>query len=184
MVAVSVAFTWGTDEAERRGRYPCDGLVTAVEGEYYRGITVRAGAGTLFRWLCQLRAAPYSYDWIDNGGRPSPRELTPGLEALAVGQAVMRIFRLEDFEVPRHLTLTLSAATPAGRAFGALAVSYVVAPVAGGRCRLLVKLAVRYPRGVRGSVMRRLLPWGDLVMMRRQLLNLKRLAEASANGRP
>jgi hypothetical protein len=30
---------------------------------------------------------------------------------------------------------------------------------------------------VTGALMRQLLPWGDLVMMRRQLLNLKALAE-------
>jgi len=154
--------------------------VAGAEAEYYRGITVRAGAATLFRWLCQLRTAPYSYDWIDNGGRGSPRTLTPGLDALAIGQSVMRILRLEDFEIPRHLTLALPPGTPAARVFGALAVSYVVVPITAGQCRLLVKLAIRYRRGARGWLMRRLLPWGDLVMMRRQLLNLKRLAEISA----
>jgi hypothetical protein len=43
---------------------------------------------------------------------------------------------------------------------------------------LLAKLRVGYPRGLAGWLMRIVLPPGDLVMMRRQLLTLKRLAEA------
>ncbi|MCX5731216.1 MAG: hypothetical protein NTY18_07665 [Deltaproteobacteria bacterium] len=34
------------------------------------GVTVAAPATVLFRWLCQLRVAPYSYDRLDDG---SPR---------------------------------------------------------------------------------------------------------------
>jgi hypothetical protein len=49
------------------------------------------------------------------------------------------------------------------------------------RCRLLVKLAVQRPPGVWGKVMRALLPWGDLIMMRKQLLNFKQLAEGGDN---
>ena len=47
-------------------------------------------------------------------------------------------------------------------------------------CRLLVKLLVRYPGGVYGAFLRAFLPWGDLVMMRKQLLTLKALAETAA----
>jgi hypothetical protein len=42
---------------------------------------------------------------------------------------------------------------------------------------VLVKMIVRYPRGLQGTLMRWGLPWGDLVMMRGQLLNFKALAE-------
>jgi len=57
--------------------------------------------------------------------------------------------------------------------------SYLIVPKTDRECRLLAKLRVRYPRGLMGSLMRLVLPPGDLVMIRRELLDLKRLAEAS-----
>ena len=64
--------------------------------------------------------------------------------------------------------------------FGNLAVSYVVVPAGPGESHLVVKLVTVPAGGVVGAVMRRRLPAGDLVMMRRQLLNLKALVEATA----
>jgi hypothetical protein len=147
----------------------------------FRAVDVAAPPAVVFRWLCQLRVAPYSYDWIDNLGRRSPRRLTPGLERLAVGQRLMGFFELVAFEPDRHLTV-VAKAFGLGALMGQLAASYVVVPRGERSARLVVKLVVRYPRGPVGWVMRQLLPWGDLVMMRRQLLTLKGLAEASANG--
>lgn len=174
---MAVAYTWGTEKAERRLPFPCDRCVERADAAYFRGITVRSSPATVFRWLCQMRVAPYSYDWIDNGGRRSPRALTPGLEHLAVGQSMMRIFTLVDFAKDRHLTLRIKHGTGAFSLFGDLALTYLIVPETTERCRLLVKIVARYPRGFTGALMRWGLPWGDLVMMRRQLLNLKALAE-------
>ena len=176
---MSAAYTWGTQEPEQRLPFPCDRCIERPDAAYYRGITVRATPATLFRWLCQLRVAPYSYDWIDNGGRRSPRTLTPGLEDLAAGQSMMRIFSLVEFAKDRHLTLRIKHGTGAFSLFGDLAITYLIVPECAARCRLLVKLLVRYPPGLTGTLMRWGLPWGDLVMMRRQLLNLRARAESS-----
>lgn len=169
---------WGMTDAEQALPFPCDGLIVPADDELYRAVTVRAPAPIVFRWLCQLRVAPYSYDWIDNAGRQSPPRLIPGLDALVVGQPVMTIFTLIDFEPGRQLTLRMTPHTGAARSFGDIAVSYCVV-AHGPHSRLLVKLLVRYPPGITGAVMRRVLPPGDWIMMRRQLLNLRRLAEQS-----
>jgi hypothetical protein len=171
--------TWGVEPAETAIEFPCDRLDGGFDADYYRGVTVHATPAAVYRWLCQLRAAPYSYDWIDNGGRRSPRHLIPGLENLAIGQTMMTIFDLIDFEPDRHVTVRIKPGSSAQRLFGDVAGSYLVVPREGDGCRLLAKLRVRYPRGPRGWLMRTLLPPGDLIMMRRQLLNLKRLAEAA-----
>jgi hypothetical protein len=172
-----ISHDWGTTSSERALPFPCDALIPNPDDVLFRGVTIAAPAERIFRWLCQLRAAPYSYDWLDNGGRRSPREPTPGLENLAVGQSVMRIFTLAAFEPDRHLTIRVKPSTSASPTFGDVAATYLILPVPDGTCRLLAKLLVVYPRGVSGALMRRLLPWGDLIMMRRQLLNLKQLAE-------
>ena len=98
-----------------------------------------------FRWLCQLKVAPYSYDLIDNFGRRSPKELTPGVENLARGQKLMGIFELVDFERDGHLTVTMSDPR-AISIFGRIALSYVVLPISHDPCRLVAKMLVRYPR--------------------------------------
>jgi len=175
---LSVAHTWGTSAVERALSFPCDAFVERMDVACWRGVSVHADAATTFRWLCQLRAAPYSYDWIDNLGRRSPRTLTPGLDQLEVGQRVMTIFDLVAFERDRHLTLRTRRFAPG--LWPAVAVSYLLRPLGARETRLLAKLAVQVRPGWLGAVASALLPWGDLVMMRRQLSNLKALAEASA----
>lgn len=172
-----VSHTWGTTPEERRHSFPCDGLICHPDDALFRGVTINAPADVVFRWLCQMRVAPYSYDLIDNGGRRSPQQLTPGLEQLAIGQNVMTIFVLADFELDRQFTIRIKPNSSASRTFGDIACSYLIIHSSPGTCRLLVKLVVKHSTSLKGKLLRPLLPWGDLIMMRRQLLNFKRLAE-------
>jgi len=173
----SVAWTWGTTAAERARSFPCDRWLPGADDALFRAVDVDAPAAVVFRWLCQLRAAPYSYDWIDNFGRQSPRTLTPGLDALAVGQRVMSFFEIVDFERNSHVTAVTRSAL-----FGDIAATYVVLPRDEATCRLVVKVLVHHPLPPLGWITRALLPWGDLVMMRKQLLTLKSLAEKKGAG--
>jgi hypothetical protein len=177
VAGVSVIDTWGSSVAERAADYPCDGLIAGPHRVVFRAVDVIAPAPIVFRWLCQLRVAPYSYDWIDNLGRRSPRRLVPGLEHLAVGQRLATIFRLVSFEEGRSITISSNTML-----FGRVAGTYRVDPVDDNRSRLVVKLAFSGRRGLHDLVLRLVLPAGDLVMMRKQLLTFKALAERDARN--
>ena len=60
---------WGTTADERQRRYPGDDLHLAEARVLFRAITIDAPVAVVFRWLCQLKVAPYSYDLLDNRGR-------------------------------------------------------------------------------------------------------------------
>ncbi len=165
---------WGVTAAEIAATYPCDRLVGTPVRRLTRGIDVDAPADVVFRWLCQLRVAPYSYDWIDNLGRRSPRVLTPGAERLAVGQSLL-IARIADFAPGDHITgLAMPAAA---RVFGVAALTYRVRSRSAKSSRLVVRLVVNEPVTRWQKIRCWLLGWGDLIMMRKQLITLKALAE-------
>jgi hypothetical protein len=171
----SVVETWGSTPHERQALYPCDELVESTYA-LFRAVDIDAPASVVFRWLCQLRKAPYSYDWLDNAGRRSPRQLADGLDHLETGQRFITIFRLASFEYGR--SITLDSNTPF---FGRVVVTYQVGEVNAHKSRLVVKVILSATAGLRGQwVTKRILPAGDLLMMRKQLLTLKALAERDA----
>jgi hypothetical protein len=126
---------------------------------------VRSSPQTLWQWVSQIRIAPYSYDWIDNLGRRSPQQLV-GLPEPVVGESFSTAARrpvgsIVAVQPPEHLT---------GEIMGTY-MSYLLVPD-GQSTRLLMKLVTAMSRWLTPG-----LSVGDLVMARRQLLNLKRLAE-------
>ena len=57
-----------------------------------RGITIDAPPEAVWPWLVQIgygRAGWYSYDWIDNDGRPSLDRIAPELQDLVVGSRIL-----------------------------------------------------------------------------------------------
>ena len=170
------AHTWGTTAAERDRCFPCDHALPGFNVACFRGVSIGAAPATVFAWLCQLRVGAYSYDWISHPGRHSPRRLDASLQQLAVGQPVMDVFDLVEFERDVHLTLRLRTPGP----FPPCAVSYVIVPVGADRCRLVVKLVLKLRPTARDRLAGILAPWLDWFMMRRQLLNLKALSEGAS----
>jgi hypothetical protein len=163
----NVGVNWGADASERAQPLPCDQLRASAPVRLDRALTVDAPPARVFRWLCQLKLAPYSYDALDNLGRRSPRELVAGCEQLAVGQRFMSIFSLRSFVYDEQITLN-SRRT---------AVTYAVRPQASST-RLLARVLFEPPgSGIPAALIGWGLAVGDLVMMRKQLLTLKALAE-------
>jgi len=181
--AVTTIRTWGSTAVERSVRYRCDDLVPAPSVALFRAVDVAAPPALAWRWVGQLRLAPYSHDLVDNLGRRSPRELDPALGPPRAGERAMTIFRV--VEAPgTEMTLRLQA--PSGRAARLLrplwspaAVTYRVVGRPGGS-RIVVKYVTADPGGLLGVLFRTLLPPGDLVMMRRQLRTLAALAARDA----
>jgi hypothetical protein len=164
-----VIASWGATASERSAALPCDALCPrGLQAD--RAISIDAPPSIVFAWLCQLRVAPYSYDMLDNFGRRSPAERNPELAHLEVGQRFMTIFTLQSFVDDEQITLRTKGA----------AVTYAVRPdgfdVRGTRLQVRVLFGGRRP-------VARMLALGDLVMMRKQLLTLKALAERSAPSR-
>lgn len=114
-----IAYTWGSTLEERLMSFSCDRYIENSDEAYLGAINVKAPTQILFRWLCQLQVGSYSYDWIDRLERiffpvqdsisdsPSPKQLLPGIENLAIGQRVMGVFKLVEFETNRHLTIVM-----------------------------------------------------------------------------
>lgn len=163
---------WGVSDAEVAASYPCDTFVDRPALRAWRGVDVAAPPQWVWPWVAQLRVAPYSYDWVDNGGRRSPRRLLD-LPEPQVGDPFTAtrgrpIGRLLAVEPGRSLT---------GEVLGAV-MTYVVAPVTSagsgdpGRSRLLLKVVMETSRPVAALV-----TLGDLVMARKQLLTWRDLAE-------
>jgi len=167
---------WGATAAEMTRAYPCDGMMRVPDQRWFRAVDIAAPRPLVFAWLCQMRAAPYSYDWLDNLGRRSPQTRDPKWTELAVGQSFMTIFELASFERDRHATI-VSKGGRQPKWFAKLAISYLIEAREPGHSRLLVKIEIVYPRNPLGWLQSLLLPLGEWIMMRRQLLNFKRLAE-------
>ncbi|GID92271.1 polyketide cyclase [Amorphoplanes digitatis] len=157
---------WGVTDDETLRHYPCDEFVVAPALQVWRGVNVAAPAATVWPWVAQVRIAPYSYDWIDNLGRRSPRQLV-GLPEPEIGEAFTssggrKLGRIVSLDPGKQLTGTIMGAF----------MSYVLLPQEHDTTRLLLKVSMQTNRLAALA-----LSVGDLVMARRQLLNLKQLAE-------
>jgi hypothetical protein len=170
--AAVIPMNWGATPDEMAARYPVDDVLPDAACDLFRAVGTTATPESLFRWLCQLRVAPYSYDLIDNRGRRSPRVLSPGADRLREGDRIAHIFELVSFEPGVHVTMRLHDRF--GQVmFGPVGITYAIRPG-----RLVAKLRIgRRGDGPLQAARRHALAWGDLVMMRRQLLTLRDLAE-------
>lgn len=169
---------WNVTAEEEITNHPADALQAASGTHLVRAIDVDADPETVYRWLCQITVAPYSYDLVDNLGRRSPATLTPGAENLRLGQR-FGIGPIVDFEPGRHITAV--SAGLAARVSNGVVMSYQVVPGLRARSRILVCFALPRPRGL-DRLWHAVLGAGDLVMVHHQLHRLKRYAEATDRG--
>lgn len=173
------AWSWNATDEEWAAPYACDKYIDEPYQQFMRAIDVGAPAEVTFRWVCQIKVAPYSYDLLDNWFRRSPRRLTPGVEKLDVGQMFL-VGPIVEFEHNRHITVVFRSGQERG--CPPFSLTYEVKRTGPGSSRLICK-AVLTSRDGRDRVRWFFLAWGDLIMMRKQFLTLKALAERTARER-
>lgn len=82
---------WGASDEEVAGPYPGAQLIPGGRRAATMAVTIAAPPDQVWPWLVQLggdRAGWYSWDRLDNAGRPSAREVHPEWQDLKLGDYV------------------------------------------------------------------------------------------------
>jgi hypothetical protein len=120
---------WGATAAEIAHEYPGDELIPDATGGSTMATTLTAPPERVWRWLVQMggdRAGWYSWDWLDNNGKPSLHRIVPEWQHPEVGQQVSRAsapgqkpgsFTLVTLELNRTLVFRSSYGLFTGRDF-------------------------------------------------------------------
>lgn len=171
------------DEARRA--LPGDELLRSAKGRWTHGITIRAQPAAIWPWLVQMgcrRAGWYSYDGLDNGGVPSATRIVPELQRAEVGDlfpwtpAADDGFFVRAVEPGRALVLGGDAGTRYRVSW-----AFVLEPIDETSTRLVTRASAEYERRAVGLMLGLIWHPLDFAMQRRQLLNVKRRAEAAAS---
>ncbi|MFQ5646705.1 MAG: hypothetical protein ACE5GM_07230 [bacterium] len=178
---------YGCTGEEEKFRYAVDRYAEEGAEFVYRSILIEVPSPRVFPWITQLRYAPYSYDLIDNWGRESPRYLITDAPPLKVGDSVMRWFELIDFKQNEYIVFTLLKDPPFYLKLlfypfvKSFYITYQLFPQKNNNTRLVVKIVVNSYHTVLHKILCRAAYGLDYIMMRRQLLNFKGLAERALN---
>jgi hypothetical protein len=82
---------WGAGEEEIVRSLPGDETVKRPGFVATRAVTINASPENIWPWLVQVgckRAGWYSYDWIDNLGKPSAEQIIAELQNLQPGDTI------------------------------------------------------------------------------------------------
>ncbi|MBI3979863.1 MAG: hypothetical protein HY331_16935 [Chloroflexi bacterium] len=176
---------WGATDEEVHRALPGDEAVQRPTFVATRAVTVKAPPAAVWPWLVQIgfgRAGWYSYDWIDNLGRPSAERIIPELQHVAVGDFVPlgpgenAGFWVRAFEPNRWLLWADKT--------GGVTWLWALYPLDKHHTRLITRVRLRYRWTSPWILFHLLLDIGDIVMMRKCLLGIKRRAEAQAQSEP
>lgn len=175
------ALSWGATPEEVSRPLPGEELVARPGFSATRAVTIDAAADDIWPWIVQMgyrKAGFYSYDRLDNDGIPSAEVIIPGHQDLAVGDLIplTKTSHVKVVEMNRPRSMVWLFVTTGGWS-GATWVWDLV-PQGPERTRLLTRLRLE-PVTVR---QRLFLELGEIVMMRKCMLGIKRRAEAQGRG--
>jgi hypothetical protein len=178
-------FSWGATSAEIRSSLAGDDLCPRPQLNATRAVTIAARPEDVWPWLVQWgwnRAGFYSYDLLDNLGRPSARSILPQFQHLRVGDWVPMGGKPTPATAYRVARLELGALMLWEKPGGTWL--WLLAPADAGHTRLITRLRSRYAWGKPAIVTELILmEIGDPFMMRKCLLGIKQRAEQLAAER-
>ena len=175
---------WGATDDETARPMPGDDVVARPTFNATRAVTVRARPEDIWPWLAQIgigRAGWYSYDWIDNLGRLSAERILPEFQDLKVGDLIpvspdgKQGFWVKDMEPNRWMLWWDKK--------GRVTWYWGLYPLDENHSRLITRVRMRYDWLSPSILFNLVLDVGDIVMMRKCMLGIKRRAEALAEQR-
>jgi proline iminopeptidase len=191
--------TWGASEEEARASLPGDDVLPVGATTSTMGTTIDAPPAAVWPWLVQMgceRAGWYSYDLLDNGGRPSAEQIVPDWQHVSLGDHLPsdptgrdRVrFTIEGIDPQRALVLRASVDLRTGRAYDPSrghpadhsdsTWTFVLRELPRSRTRLLARTRGQaYPPWRAAAVSLVLGLPSHVLMQTRQFKNLKRRAE-------
>lgn len=176
---------WGATPDEVAAVMPGDQTLDRAAFVATRALTVAAPPAEVWPWLVQVgfgRAGFYSYDLLDNLGRPSAREILTEFQHPAVGDLAAPMaappddrtsFRVAEVDPPNNLVWAKPDSTW----------SWLLTDDGDGGTRLVTRLTARYELDPFLPVTLALMEVADFPMMRRMLLGIRERAE-SGTARP
>jgi hypothetical protein len=177
---------WGTTDDEVRRAMPGDELVARPTFNATRAVTVQAPPPMIWPWIVQIgfgKAGWYTYDLLDNFGRPSATRIIPDLQHLQAGDLVPVY---QGIGAPQGVGLKVKAIEPEQWMLWwddktrDTTWAWALYPVDLQQTRLITRVRMRY-RWTKPTILFTLLvEFADLVMMRKCLLGIKQRAERLA----
>ena len=174
--------SWGATADEVGRTLPGDEVVSDPTFDATRALTIAAHPDQIWPWLLQVgvkRAGWYSYDLLDNLGRPSATEIIPELQQVAVGDVVplspdgLQGVKVLALDLPRSMMW----GTPPDTTW-----LWVCEPQADGTTRLITRIRSRYRWLSPTIAFSLLIEFADIWMIRKMLLNVRERAERLARA--
>jgi hypothetical protein len=165
---------WGATQQEVARAMPGDALLRRDAPSTTRAIMIDASPEVVFPWLLQIgygRGGWYSYDWIDNDGKPSVERIDPALQRLAVGDRIEMLPGIGPIvrEIEPNDHIVSGSETESW--------CLLVEPTHDGRTRLISRWRQDWPRSAGTYVWTALADPGAFVMEQKMLRRIRDLAE-------
>ena len=169
---------WGATDDEVKRIMSGDDIVREPSFNATRAVTIHASAKNIYPWIVQMgvtRAGWYSYDLLDNLGRPSAENILTEYQTIQVGDVIpmspdgKQGMRVKDFSKNKWMLWWDGK--------GDSSWVWDIQPEGEADFRLVTRVRVKYRLLSPAIAFNLLVEFFDIIMMRKCMLGIKRRAE-------